>query len=572
MTSEEPLTQPSRIRRFRWVLWSLGVLLGLSTLLLVVFELTKGPTVPSLPDGIESGTAPFVTIFLVDGLSQHSLEDGLRTGVFPNMSQCIRSGAYIENGIGAFPSMTGYAFYPFLTGEDATRSGILGLRWFDRKRGLGPFRNYVGRTYVEMNRDIRDEPELLFEELLPQYSSSFNSYVNRGSVRQWGGGFSHTMAKYGEESLLLGILSLARFLDDELAPDWRVVETQVVDEAVADLALKPKLQWITFSSPDGDYHVHGDATRYQERLEWVDEAIGRYMEATRRIKSFDDRIFLIISDHGVVSVRENIDPRTILQEHGLTIFRGAIAVLARSELTQPLSEFDEVDGVLAINGNTMAYLSLKHPERGWQARPDYEQLTHYSVQSSNSHVDVIEALLELPGVEMVMARDKEKVRLRTRDSEATISRSADGYIYEAINGDPLAYHDDAGAGSLLDGRPHSREAWLQGTAHTQFAFAPVRLFDLLSQDNAGDIIITSREGYDFAPDYEMFVGNYRGGHGGIRADQLRVPYVLCGRGVRPGVKVNVATAEDVGATLRSLLGLPLRPSRAGRPLEEVLPE
>ena len=257
---------------------------------------------------------------------------------------------------------------------------------------------------------------------------------------------------------------------------------------------------------------------------------------------------------------------------GLTIFRGAVAVLARSELTQPLREFDEVDGVLAINGNTMAYFYLKHPEHGWQARPDYEQLTDYPVQSSNGHVDVIGRLLELPGVEMVVARDKGKIRVRNRDSEATVSKSADGYLYEAIHGDPLAYHDDAIAGSLLDGRPHPREAWLQGTADTQFPFAPVRLFDLLSQDGAGDVVITSREGYDFAPDYEMFVDNYRGGHGGIRADQLRVPYALCGRGVQPGVKVNVATAEDVGATLRALLGLPIRPSSVGRPLEAVLPD
>jgi len=52
--------------------------------------------------------------------------------------------------------MTGYGFYPFITGVDATESGILGLRWFDRKRKEGNLRNYVGRTNIHMNSDLVD--------------------------------------------------------------------------------------------------------------------------------------------------------------------------------------------------------------------------------------------------------------------------------------------------------------------------------------------------------------------------------------------------------------------------------
>ncbi len=68
--------------------------------------------------------------------------------------------------------------------------------------------------------------------------------------------------------------------------------------------------------------------------------------------------------------------------------------------------------------------------------------------------------------------------------------------------------------------------------------------------------MTAAPGYDLAADYELIVGNYRGGHGGLRADQLRVPYVLSGPGVPTGQRLATARAEDVGATLMRLTGCP----------------
>ncbi len=73
-------------------------------------------------------------------------------------------------------------------------------------------------------------------------------------------------------------------------------------------------------------------------------------------------------------------------------------------------------------------------------------------------------------------------------------------------------------------------------------------------------------GWDLASDYEMFVGNYRGGHGGLRADQLRVPYILAGPGLEAGSIITTARAEDVGATLFELLGLNLPEHAEGRSL------
>ena len=108
---------------------------------------------PSVP-----GEPPYLTIFLIDGLTQDAFLEARKAGSVPEFEKLIREGTLIENGIAAFPSMTGYGYYPFITGRDATTSHVLGLRWLHRHAPTGPIRNYVGRTNVQMNPDFVTQP------------------------------------------------------------------------------------------------------------------------------------------------------------------------------------------------------------------------------------------------------------------------------------------------------------------------------------------------------------------------------------------------------------------------------
>ena len=75
--------------------------------------------------------------------------------------------------------------------------------------------------------------------------------------------------------------------------------------------------------------------------------------------------------------------------------------------------------------------------------------------------------------------------------------------------------------------------------------------------DVGDLVVTSAGG--LRPGRratKLVVGNYRGGHGGLRADQLRVPLRAEPEpGVARDMHLPAARAEDVGATLMALLGL-----------------
>jgi hypothetical protein len=475
---------------------------------------------------------PYLTIFLVDGLSEEVFDAELAAGRLPNLQRLIREGTFIRHGIGAFPSMTGYGYYPLITGVDAAESGILGLRWFDRRRPAGNFRAYVGRSFVEMNEDLHAEPKTLFERAGEEHSLSINSYCNRGAHRGYNTGWMFTMAKYRGHWWVADLLDWLSISDD-----WVVVEEQVLDIALEDLrANRPKIQWVTFVSPDTYCHVAGLGPRYPELVRKIDELIGKYRAESARLGLEEQRIYAFLSDHGVESVEKNLDLIEVLGEKGIVARRGIATKLFGGASAEGLELFDGADAVIAINGNLMNHLYLRGRD-GFQTAPSRAELSSYK------GVDLIALLLSTPGIEHVIARGEDgAVEVHGKGGVGFIGRNAAGYSYRYSGDDPLGY-GDALAGTLPP------RAWLDATHGLEYPYAVVRLHAVMTSSAAPDLAVTSARGYDLARDYELFVGNYRGGHGGLRASQLRVPYILAGPGIDRGVRVEAELAEDVGRRL-----------------------
>jgi hypothetical protein len=167
------------------------------------------------------------------------------------------------------------------------------------------------------------------------------------------------------------------------------------------------------------------------------------------------------------------------------------------------------------------------------------------------------------GVELVVAQvSPHEVRVISRTGAGKIEKEKDRYIYTFSGKDPLGQPKSAISKKLT-----ARE-WLNVSAKTDFPYAVVRLFEVMQAPGAGEIVVTAQEGYDLASDYELVVGNYKGGHGGLRRDQLVVPFVLAGAGIKKGAKIEVATSEDLGATLFQLMGL--KSEGSGQALQEVM--
>ncbi len=535
--------------------WGKRILRGLLAIVLVLVGTlyflwpSDPPDLPGVP-----GQPPYLTVFMIDGLSQQVFEEELAAGHLPQMAAMVAQGTYVKNGISSFPSMTGYGFYPFLTGQDAAKSGILGLRWFDRRRAVGNLRAYVGSTYKYMNLDLLPEPRTLYERVHPAHSFSINAYSNRGVHRARFTGWRFAMAKYKNHWWLAEWLSSIPGLRDHLAPNWDQVEKLTLQLALEDLADSPKVQWITFTSPDTYSHVNGVDGEYRRLVRGIDSLFGQYRVQSRALGQEDQRIYALVTDHGVESAVHNIDLVKILTEAGLNTQRGVATSLLRADGDFPLENLAQVDAMVVINGNLLNHLYLRNPgPLGWAASVPTSALSAYP--GSKGSVDVPALLVSHPGLELVISRPAaNQVLVQNKGGQGRIVYGPDGYLYQVIGQDPLGYAGTS-AQPLLQGA-HAPGSWLAATATAAYPYAVPRIYQVMTATSPPDILVTAAPGYDLAEDYELFVKNYRGGHGGLRAAQVRVPYVLVGPGVPAGRVIRSALAEDIGVTLSELLGLP----------------
>lgn len=482
--------------------------------------------------------APWLTIFMIDGLSATVFEEELAAGRLPALSRLVAEGRYVPAGIAAFPTMTGYGFYPLITGHDAAGSGVLGLRWYDRDRPSGNFRNYVGRTNRAMNGDLVPVPRTLFECFPGQHSFSVNSYLNRGVHEAATGTWQYTAAKYRTRHWLTNGLRRIPWLGRIAVPDWQRADSTTVAQAIDDLPNRPKVQWLTLMSPDAHSHIHGMDSAYRERIRQIDGLIAGYRRESAALGQEQNRLYLIASDHGVVDVAANIDLREPLGRLGLQTWRGPATYFRMAELDRPQASWEDTDVVEAINGNTMAYLYLLSDAA--RARP----------------AEIAGEILATEGVSLVIrSGEAGGVLVEGPAGRGAIERRDGALAYRVLEGtDPLEYCLPGSPTEWCDGTPHTAEAWLTATRESRYPYAVPRIDALMAQPDAGDLVVTAGPGFDLGADYEMVVGNYRGGHGGLDEPQIRVPYVLAGPGIAAGEVIPVARAEDIGRELVERLG------------------
>jgi len=498
-----------------------------------------------------------ISILLLDGLSQAIFEENLRAKKLPNLEKLITKGTYIKNGIGAFPSMTGYGFYPFITGKDATTSGIYGLRWFDRKRDKGNLRNYVGSTNIHMNQDVCLTQKNIFELSDNQYTCSINSYMNKGVKAAELTGWKHTTSKFAHTSFFK-FLAIIPYFGKRITADFYEHETFAMNLAKEQLKRNPKVQWVTLPSLDAMNHIHGTTADYSKLLIHIDSLIGDFIETIDRLGQSQTRALAIITDHGISDVQQNLDLRNHLKNGlGLDIERGKSVHLFTKKLKIPLKSFEKKDGHLVINGNLGAYLYMRDPSKkdkktGWQKKLFLPQLQNYPTLKGPKNL--LTFLSQQVGVGLLACQQNDStIWVQLEDKTAIITKHKNQYQYLPLSGDPLGYVNNLKAVKLIDNQYHTNNEWLAHTIETSYPDAIYRLFELMSKPDVGDLLICSKKGYDLAKDYELFVGNYKGGHGGLHKDLLQVPYILYMPNQAPKT-VGFARSEKVGQLIIEYLG------------------
>src|SRR5215212_6473 len=118
-----------------------------------------------------------VLFYLVDGAHPDVMSQLLLQNELPNIQRIVEEGSF-RKATSCFPSTTGPAYLPFLTGHFPGTMNITGIRWFDKKEfkrtriNKYAMRSYCGPEAKWFNTDMREDKPTLFE-LLPK---SYNLY------------------------------------------------------------------------------------------------------------------------------------------------------------------------------------------------------------------------------------------------------------------------------------------------------------------------------------------------------------------------------------------------------------
>ncbi len=460
-------------------------------------------------------------ILVADGARVDSFDAGIADGTLPALAR-LRAEGGLNAVTTVFPSVTGPAYAPFLTGRFPGPIGLPGLRWYDRDRTrctIRPYcRSYLGSDMRHMDRDLDSRAPTLFELVRSRFSAM--SMIARGTRRR--------------EKLGPGLRLLARIARTHWSGNvagWLDIDRIVASEAARRIReYRPELSFVALLGLDKTSHASGhDSPSARGALRIMDDAVARLRDDAERAGRWEETRLWIVSDHGHSNVHRHDDVAAY------------VATLGHRVISHPWVYARRPDVAVMVSGNAMAhlYLELKRRARPWwpELRARWEPLAS--------------ALLERESVDLLLLPHSEtrcEVRSRERGT-AIVDRNGELYAYHPVDGDPLGLGGESI--DAIDAR-ESHEL----TMPTDYPDSLVQIANLAGSARAGEMILSAARGWDFRAHYEPIP--HVSTHGALHREHMLVP-LLTNRPLRGRPR---RTVDIMPSALRAL-GLAIPAGRDG---------
>lgn len=462
--------------------------------------------------------APFqrAIFILFDGSRWDVFHELLSAGELPNIRKHLAPDGRVGRAVACFPTVSGPAHLPFMTGCYPGTLGAPGIYWFDRdvmaKRGaFAATRSYLTLYKVSnFDRDLKpDTPNLA--AAWPDVQYVFGWYT-RGSP---------------DKALLTKWTKVTSFVRGFLTKDWLRCDDDA--EAAQDRAVESGCSMVfsVFPSPDELGHRFGP-TSPEARSAYVkmDGTIGRLFDRLARRGEAEKTLVVLSSDHGQSPTHTHFP----LDAHVERAF-GTTTVYKR--WPTPLRG---QKAVVLPCGNGMANVYLRGD--GWdRGRPD-----------AGLFRDFARGLLNHEPLDHVAWREDGWLRVEGRGGAARMREVPTGLEYVVEGKDPFGY-------GPLPAVMTPAEA-LALTGDEALPDAPWGLLTWARSHRSGDLLVTSKLGYDLRDWFEY--QEPHGTHGGLHSEHAHVP-VLCNAPLAAGTMRTV----DLYPTMAALTGRTLPPGVEG---------
>ena len=454
-----------------------------------------------------------VVMILADGVGADFLEEMLAAGDLPLIAAVFGYGrnSAMDCAVSVFPSTTGPAHLPFVTGCYPGPCNIPGIRWFDpacyRCRPLSWYRHrsYMGIGNFFLGRDLAPDVRTIFEDFSDHAAISAN--IRKG-------------LRPGRD--LTRLSKVMHNLKSFVTQDWRAFDELATGKLLDAVSAGTGIVFSCLYGADSQGHRQGPGgERVRAACRAIDRAVGKASHLVEQQGGDSETMLILVSDHGMSETKVHIDLQGIIDRecgpclsHPL-IFRGMFN--ARS--------------AVMVSGNAMAHVYLRGT-RNWSGM---------FADTDRQVSGMINCLLALSGIDQVAARNSDgSVQVYTAGGGARIESLPGGDIgYSSEGRDPFGYPP------VVNGR-HTDQRMLSLTFDTDYPDAPRQLLQIFSSERCGHLVVTARPGYDLRARYERPA--HLGSHGSLHRMHMRVP-LLSSKELCPGPKRTV----DVYSTVMAFL-------------------
>jgi hypothetical protein len=477
-----------------------------------------------------------VLAFLVDGARADVVQRMVDAGELPTLKRHFADRGGLAVASSVFPTVSGPAHLPLLSGVHPGAANLPGIRWAERptsQRGwfLGRTRSYMAPLRAwKLERDVPARVRTVFSHI-PAMAD-----VNTWFVRGCPAGARRT--RWSKPTAFLRAL---------ITRNWHSSEDQAERAVVRAMEAGYTSVHAVFPATDELGHRFGPLSEPSfESYRRFDRALGRIIDALARLGRADETLIVISSDHGQTATHTHIDvdsivtkvyPRTVCYPK---IWRYALSAQA----------------AVMVSGNSMANIYVQGAD-GWRGRPDFD--------APDSRAAELKArLLEHEAIEHVLYRGQQpdtyvlanregafRVEVDASESRGEVAFTPKLRLH-CTGKNPLGY----GAFPTIA----DRDEVARFTLGSEYPDTPWQIAQFFRSSRAGDLVVCARHGYDLRASFEYQPHN--GSHGGFHRDHFLVPALANGRWARSSLRT-----VDLFPSMLAALGRPVPPDLDG----EVVP-
>jgi hypothetical protein len=455
-------------------------------------------------------------LLLADGSRPDVFQELCEAGELPNCDRLFRQGGRFSAATSVFPSTTGPAYLPFLTGCYPGTCNVPGIRWFDKEvygRGrprLNRYRSYVGVESFLLNQDLHLETPTIFE--LFHHPINIFSAVNKGSK------FHTNKSKHSR---------IWYWYYAHLTDHWALVDRAATGKLLQAIDEDFDFAFVVF--PGIDEYSHLAHPRHEKTLEsyrQVDRALGQVAKKLEAKGWLKETLIGVVSDHGLSATGEHFGVGSFLESKGIKTFY------------YPQIFKWNFEAASMVSGNGMLHLYFQEKGKGngsngWTGRTSFETL-------EEERGDLLRELIQQEAVDLVAGQSADgSIVVRSRRGQARIRKLEEKIRYQVEGSDPFGY--DALPSEMTD-----RES-LQRTFSSSYPDAPAQLLQIFRSSRTGDWVLSARKGYDLRRRFEH--PEHRSSHGSLEKEHMLIPFFI-----NTPLPEGPVRSVDVFPTLLKLLG------------------